>query len=285
MRVCSFSYRGAVSFGVVDGHEVRDCGASDQHEWISLRDVLAQGGLAALEAASKTAPKLALADVTLLPPIADPEKIFCIGGNYSGHLAEAAAVHDSTTPKKPIVFVRFSDTQIGEGAAILRPPESEMLDFEGELVVVIGKAGRRIPEAQALDHVAGYSIYNDATLRDYQLHTSQFTPGKNFPNTGAFGPWIVTSDELPDAGDLELITRLNGEVVQQSSTSKLIYGVQAIIAFLSTFTELRPGDLIITGTPEGVGYFRKPQLWMKPGDAVEVEISKIGVLHNCVADE
>src|SRR5579864_4367907 len=184
-----------------------------------------------------------------------------------------------------MLFTRFANTQVGHGQPLVRPRVSEKLDFEGELAFIIGKKGRHISEADALSCVAGYACFNDGSVRDWQLHTSQFTPGKNFPGTGGFGPWLVSPDEVPGIARATLTTRLNGEEVQRSSTDDLIFGVPALISYISEFTELVPGDVIITGTPSGVGAFRKPPLWMKPGDVVEVEIEGIGVLKNPLAAE
>lgn len=182
-------------------------------------------------------------------------------------------------------FTRFADSQTAHNGPIVRPIASEKLDFEGELAVVIGRPARHVKAVDAFDYVAGCSCYNDGSVRDWQKHTIQFTPGKNFPSTGGFGPWLVTADELADPSALSLTTRLNGEVVQQATTDDLIFDIPTLIQYCSTFTELRPGDVIITGTTGGVGAFRQPPLWMKPGDVVEVEISRIGVLKNTIVDE
>ena len=184
-----------------------------------------------------------------------------------------------------MIFARYPDSQVGHGQPMLRPRESVQLDFEGELAVVIGKVARRVPAARALDYVAGYSCYNDGSIRDWQRHTSQFTPGKTFPGTGGFGPWLVTTDEIPDPAKLTYETRLNGQVMQKAPLSDLVFDVPALVAYCSIFTTLNPGDVIVTGTTGGVGAFRKPPLWMKPGDVVEVEISGIGTLRNTIADE
>lgn len=185
----------------------------------------------------------------------------------------------------PLIFVRLTSTQVGHLQPIIRPNASDHLDFEGELAVIIGKPGRHIAKENALQHVAGYSIYNDASVRDWQRHTTQYTPGKNFPSTGGFGPWMVTTDEIPDPTKLRLTTRLNGDLVQNSGLDDFRFSIPEIIAYLSTFTQLLPGDVIITGTPKGVGAGRTPPLWMKPGDRVEVEITSIGKLVNPVAQE
>jgi len=185
----------------------------------------------------------------------------------------------------PVLFLRLPESQIGHLQPLLRPRVSQQLDFEGELAVVIGQPGRHIRASQALDHVAGYSIYNEASIRDWQKHTHQFTAGKNFSGTGAFGPWLVTPDEIPDPRKLTLTTRLNGAVMQHASVGDLIFPIEELIAYVSRITELRPGDVLVTGTPSGVGGLRTPPVWMQPGDLVEVEISQLGVLRNPVAEE
>jgi 2-keto-4-pentenoate hydratase/2-oxohepta-3-ene-1,7-dioic acid hydratase in catechol pathway len=184
-----------------------------------------------------------------------------------------------------MIFTRFANSQVGSGQPMIRPPESERFDYEGEMAVIIGKAGRRISRDTALTHVAGYACYNDGSIRDWQRHTSQFAPGKNFAATGGFGPWMVTTDEMPDVTKQTIATRLNGVEVQAAPISDLVFDVPALIAYCSTFTELVAGDVIVTGTTGGVGAYRVPPLWMKEGDVVEVEISGIGILRNPVKDE
>lgn len=228
------------------------------------------------------APMVDLDAASLLPPIRRPGKIICIGLNYADHSAESGF----EVPTYPTVFGRFSSGLIAHGAPIVRPRVSEELDFEGELVAVIGKRGRNIPMADALDHVAGYSAFNDGSIRNYQFKAPQWTVGKNFDDTGAFGPAFVTADELPPGcHGLRIETRLNGEVVQQSSIDHLIFSVASLVSILSEAMTLEPGDLIVTGTPAGVGLARTPRLWMKPGDVCEVEIEGIGVLRNPIVDE
>lgn len=222
-----------------------------------------------------------LDDVGFLPVIPDPDKILCIGINYASHVRETGR----DMPEKPMVFARFASSQIGHGQAMRRPVISERFDFEGELAVVIGKRARYVGEDEALSFVAGYSCYNDGSIRDWQRHSTQFTPGKNFPATGAFGPWLVTRDEMGSIGSKCLVTRLNGQVVQRATFDDLIFGVSALVSYCSQFTVLEPGDVIITGTTGGVGAFRTPPLWMKQGDQVEVEIEGVGVLRNPVLDE
>jgi len=209
-----------------------------------------------------------------LPVIPNPGKIFCIGINYADHQKEmgrGASDH-------PTLFLRFTDTLVAHEKAAWVPRISAMVDYECELAVVIGKAGRYIDQAHALDHVAGYTCFNDISIRDWQRHTTQFTPGKNFPRTGPLGPWMVTKDEIPDPHNLAIRTRLNGQVMQEASTSQLIFRIPELIEYISSFTEVAPGDLIATGTPSGVGFARKPPVFMKAGDVVEVEIEGIGVL-------
>lgn len=220
---------------------------------------------------------VALGDVVLAPPIQNPGKIICIGLNYDEHRVET----NRPDVRYPTVFIRWADSQVGHDQPMLKPAESERFDYEGELVVVIGKPGRHIPAERALEHVAGYSCYNDGSVRDWQKHTSQFAPGKNFPGTGAFGPWLVVG-EIPDPHALTLTTRLNGEVLQNSGTDMLIFDIPTLIAYISTFTELSTGDVIVSGTPGGVGDRRDPPRYLRPGDTVEVEISGIGILRNSV---
>jgi 2-keto-4-pentenoate hydratase/2-oxohepta-3-ene-1,7-dioic acid hydratase in catechol pathway len=188
-------------------------------------------------------------------------------------------------PPHPVVFVRFASSLVGHGEPLIRPVASEQLDFEGELAVVIGKRARHVSRDSALEYVAGYSCFNDGSVRDFQRHSGQFTPGKNFVGSGSFGPWLVTRDEIPDPAALKLETRLNGELVQSESTGELLFSISALIEYMSIWTTLEPGDVIATGTPGGVGAGRTPPLWMQAGDSVEVEISGIGCLSNVVVDE
>lgn len=228
------------------------------------------------------APVLDLATVKVLPPIPRPGKIICVGLNYADHAAESP--YDA--PTYPTLFPRFTTSLIADGDPIIRPRVSHELDFEGELVAVIGTTGRNIPKAKATSHVAAYSIFNDGSVRDYQFKAPQWTVGKNFDDTGAFGPYVVTADELPDgATGLHLETRLNGQVVQSASTSDMLFPVADLISIISEAITLEAGDIIVTGTPAGIGWARTPKLFMKPGDVVEVEIEGIGILRNPIADE
>lgn len=236
---------------------------------------------AAAEACLKGMP-IDLERVHFLPPLGRPGKVLCIGLNYADHSAE----FDTQTPEYPVVFGRFSSGLIGHGDSIQRPRISDKLDYEGEFVAVIGKRGKHIPLSDALDHVIGYSLFNDVSVRDYQMRTPQWTVGKNFDRSGPFGPWLMTTDELP-AGckGLRLQTRLNGAIVQEASTDDMIFDVATLIATLSSAFTLEPGDIIVTGTPAGVGGARTPPLWMKQGDVVEVELERLGTLRNSIQDE
>ena len=280
MRIASFTMAGAASYGIVTDSGVIDAGRRLQ-DYPTLRSLLAGRALESLRALQGERADHALSDVALLPTIPDPDKIFCIGVNYATHLAESG----HPTPPHPMIFTRFANSQVGGGQPMIRPLESERFDYEGEMAVIIGQRGRRIARETALSHVAGYACYNDGSIRDWQRHTSQFAPGKNFVGTGAFGPWMVTSDELSDISRETIKTRLNGVEVQSAPISDLVFDVAALIAYCSTFTELVPGDVIVTGTTGGVGAYRTPPLWMKDGDVVEVEISGIGILRNPVKDE
>jgi len=245
-----------------------------------LRAALAAGAMETMRRIAKeAAPDRKLSEVKFLAAIPRPGKILCAGLNYRSHVAEMGR----ELPKQPSMFTRFADTLVGYGGAMIRPTVSDHFDFEGELALVIGKGGRHITPESALDHIAGYTCFVDGSVRDYQKFS--VTSGKNFPSTGPLGPWMVTTDEIDDPGRLTLTTRLNGQDVQHSTTDLLIYSIPQIIAFCSDFTALSPGDVIATGTPEGVGHSRKPPLWMKPGDRLEVEIDGIGVLRVDIAAE
>jgi 2-keto-4-pentenoate hydratase/2-oxohepta-3-ene-1,7-dioic acid hydratase in catechol pathway len=282
MRLLSFTIDGRASFGLAAGDGVIDAGARLDGAFRGLRDALLADALPALRRLEKTKPDYALRDVEFLPVIPDPAaKLLCIGINYLPHIKEMGRER----PDYPVVFVRFQDSLVGHGQAIERPVGSVQLDWEGELAVIIGKRARRVSRAKALDYVAGYACFNDGSIRDYQRHSGQFTPGKNFHASGSFGPWLVTTDEQPDPQKLRLTTRLNGEVMQDESVGELCFDVAQLIEYCSTWSQLEPGDVIVTGTPGGVGAGRKPPVWMKAGDTVEVEISGLGVLRNPIVDE
>ena len=282
MRLVSFRHGLRVSYGVVaeDG-SVADVGAVLGGRHSDLRAVLAANAMSELLVAARRSPVLDAATVSWLTPIVEPPRIFCIGINYKAHREETG--RDEVA--YPTVFVRFASSIVAHEVPLECPRVSDAFDYEGELAVVIGRGGRHIAVADALDHVAGYSCFNDASVRDWQRHASQFTPGKNFDHTGSFGPWIVTADEIDDPRHLALTTRLGGEVMQHSSVDLLIFDIPALIAYLSTFTALQPGDVIATGTPGGVGMARTPPRWMQSGETVEVDIDGIGVLRNAITSE
>ena len=280
MKLVSFRRDGKASYGVVVDGGVVDAGRRLGGTFPDLRSAIG-GGLDKLKGLAGEAADYPLDAIEFLPVIPNPDKIICIGINYLTHVKETGR----PLPEYPMIFTRFPNSQVGHGQPMVRPPESERFDYEGELAVVIGTAGRRIPAEKALGHIAGYACYNDGSIRDWQRHTVQYTPGKNFERSGAFGPWLVTADEIPDPAALQLTTRLNGQVMQEAPTSDLIFDIPALIAYVSTFTTLYPGDVISTGTTGGVGAFRDPPAWMKPGDTIEIEISGIGVLRNPIIDD
>ena len=249
----------------------------------ALPDLIAQGAdLLRIGKDLLSAHAIDLNIVRILPPVPNPPKILCVGLNYDDHLEESGL----KKPVYPEIFARFATSLIAHGEPIRLPRESNTLDYEAELAVVIGRGGRRIRRDKALDHVAGYSLFNDATIRDFQLRTPQWTMGKNFDGTGAFGPWLVTPDALPPgAHGLHIQGRLNGQVMQDSSIDKLIFSVPVLIELISVAISLEPGDVIITGTPGGVGAARKPPVYMQPGDVFDVEIERMGVLSNTVQSE
>ncbi|MBS0540530.1 MAG: fumarylacetoacetate hydrolase family protein [Proteobacteria bacterium] len=280
MRLASFRHAGAPKFGAVVDGGIVDLSARTQGRWSGLREVLAAKMLPELAALTKGATAdLALTDVELLPVIPDPDKILCIGLNYASHVGEVGR----ELPTVPSVFSRLRNTLVPPGGDIVRPKASIAFDYEGELAVIIGERCRHVSRGRALSVVAGYSCFLDGSVRDFQKHS--VTAGKNFPATGPLGPWMVTADVVEDPQRLSLTTRLNGQVVQRDTTDHMIFDVATIIEYLSTVTWLEPGDIIATGTPDGVGLGRKPPLWMKGGDKVEVDISGIGTLNVNVIDE
>ncbi|RLL63955.1 fumarylacetoacetate hydrolase family protein [Paenirhodobacter hankyongi] len=279
MRLVSFTDQsGQASYGTVEGSEVLDAGSVLRSRWPDLRAVVAAGAVAEL---AGLGPRRPLADVRLLPPIPEPGKILCIGLNYLSHIAETGRER----PSHPSIFTRYPASLVGHGTPLVRPKASQAFDYEGELAVIIGKGGRHIPAAEAFDHVLGYTCVNEGSIRDFQIHTPQFWPGKSFEASGAIGPWIVTADAIDDITRAELTTRVDGAVVQRAWLDDLAIGIPEMIAYISTVITLSPGDVIATGTPGGVGKFRKPQLYLVPGMQVEVEITGIGTLKNGVVDE
>ncbi len=282
MKVVTFERNGARSYGILENDRVLDVGNRLASRYADLRAVLAAGALQELLIASTQGPQtFQVEEVNFEPVIPNPQKILCVGLNYISHRTETKRPET----KYPSIFTRFADTQVGHETPVLRPSFSTAFDYEGELAVVIGRRGRHISEQDVSAHIAGYSCYNDVSVRDWQRHTAQWTPGKNFPSTGAFGPSLVTPDEIPDLGALTLTTRLNGEVMQEAPISDLIFSVPVIVSYISKFTPLYPGDVIATGTPGGVGDRRDPPVYMKDGDIVEVEIDRIGILRNVVQSE
>lgn len=284
MRLVSFlADRGSrPAWGLLRGETILDASRIDGGRWPTLRSYLRapdRERLAALERDGEDA--VDLAAVTLAPVVPDPEKILCVGLNFESHRLETgrpATAH-------PVIFSRFADTQVGHGRPLLRPRASTHLDYEGELALVIGSTVRDVAEADALDCVAGYAPYMDATLRDFQNHTHQYTPGKNFPATAGFGPALVTADEVPDYRRLSVRTRVDGEVLQEGRLDDLTFPAERVISYCSRWTELRPGDVIVLGTPAGIGAKREPRRWLAPGEVVEVEIDGVGTLVNQVRDE
>ena len=262
------------SFGRIEGDNVLDLGTPGVNAW--LKDALA-GNLAALPVTQT----FARHDVALLPVVPNPEKILCVGLNYAAHVAETGREQK----EHPAIFTRWADSLIADGDALVRPPESVRFDYEGELAVIIGKGGRRIAPEDAFAHVAGYAPFNDGSIRDWQRHNIQFTPGKTWPGTGGFGPAMVLANDVDDLASQRVQTRVNGELVQDQPISDMIWDIPTVIAYCSSFVELRPGDVIASGTPGGVGDKRKPPLYLKAGDTVEVSVGVIGTLSNPVVDE
>lgn len=272
MRFATLEVDGQTKWGLVEEREIVLI-----ERWPSLRAAIAADGLTHAHG-ERGGGRIPIEGAHWLPVIPDPAKVICVGLNYDSHRKETGRA----VVNHPTVFLRFADSQTGHMQEIVLPPESEQLDYEGELAVVIGKGGRRIPADRALDHVAGYACYNDGSIRDWQAHTLQFGPGKNWPQTGAFGPWMVTPDEFGELGPQRLQTRLNKSVMQAAPLSDMIFPVPRLIEYISTFTPLAPGDVIVSGTPGGVGAKRDPQVFMKEGDRVEVEIDGIGTLVNTI---
>jgi 2-keto-4-pentenoate hydratase/2-oxohepta-3-ene-1,7-dioic acid hydratase in catechol pathway len=280
MKLASFRLQNKDTYGVVIDGGVIDLGK--RLKYPDLRALLAAGAVAEAAAAVDGAKADALiVDITFLPVLPNPGKIICVGLNYKTHREETGR----SETENPALFIRFADSQTSHLQPLIKPKASDKLDYEGELAVIIGKPGRHVPADKALGIVAGYSCYNDGSVRDWQNHTMQWTAGKNFPKTGSFGPWMVTTDEIPDPAKLTLTTRLNGDVMQHTTTDLLIWPIDVLIKYITTFTELRPGDVISTGTPGGVGFKRNPPVFMKAGDTVEIEISSIGILENPIVAE
>jgi acylpyruvate hydrolase len=287
MKLMTLEKGASASLGLVEGDTVLDLAAAQIAVPKDLRSLMAlgPGALQAIKDGAAQAPASArypVSSVKAMLPIARPPKFICVGLNYALHAKEGG----HPIPTYPSFFLRVPTSLTAPGAPVIRPKCSIQLDYECELTIVIGRGGRHIPEAKALDHVFGYTLFNDVSVRDFQRKTTQWTPGKNFDSTGPLGPWVVTPDELPSgASGLRIQTRVNGEVMQDSNTSDMIFSTANIIATLSEFMTLEPGDIIATGTPSGVAHARKPPTWMKAGDTVEVELEGIGVLSNPIVDE
>ncbi|MFL5311836.1 MAG: fumarylacetoacetate hydrolase family protein [Myxococcales bacterium] len=285
MKLVSFAYGGTPSWGAVVGAGVVDLRRRLAPELTGLREALERGALPiAAEVAARSAPDYPLEEIVFLPPVPGPEKIVCVGINYRDRNEEYR--DGSEPPKHPSIFMRAPGSLVGHRAALLRPPESAQLDYEGEIAVIIGKRGRRIPSSETLAHVAGLTCMNEGTVRDWLRHAKfNVTPGKNFDKSGSMGPWMVTVDELEGFDDLRVTTRVNGETRQDDTTANMLFPIADLIAYISTFTTLNPGDVIATGTPTGAGARFDPPRFLAPGDVVEVEVEGIGVLVNDVADE
>ena len=280
MKLASFSHGNTQSFGIVTDDGVIDLKKRLENRYEDLKSFLEENELEELNIDTDKI-DYSVEEISFLPVIPNPNKIICVGLNYHEHVEEVG-VEES---EYPVIFLRLANSQVGHNESLLLPPESNMFDFEGEIAVIIGKGGRRIKEEDAFDHVAGYSCYNDGSIRDWQLRTQQWGPGKNFDGTGAFGPWMVTREDIKDGEALSLETRVNGKVMQETTTDLLIFPIPKLISFISTFTTLNPGDVILTGTPGGVALKRDPQVFLKEGDIVEIEVSKIGTLVNKVKAE
>jgi 2-keto-4-pentenoate hydratase/2-oxohepta-3-ene-1,7-dioic acid hydratase in catechol pathway len=280
-----------ITFDAGDGAHVglvTDAGVIDltQHAGVtSLRGLIADGKVADMAAHGNAAADHELDDVTFLPVIPDPEHIWCVGVNYMDHLQEAI---DAGLPRSksefPMIFGRYADTMVGHKQNLMKAPIVHKLDYECELAVIIGKGGRYIAKEDALSHIAGYSCFNEGSARDWQYHTAQVVPGKNFAKTGGFGPWMVTADEIPDPQVLDISTVLNGQTMQSANTKDMIFDVATVISYVSNISELQPGDVIASGTPSGVGQSREPQVFMQPGDTCEIHIENVGVLVNEIAE-
>jgi 2-keto-4-pentenoate hydratase/2-oxohepta-3-ene-1,7-dioic acid hydratase in catechol pathway len=282
MKLISFLRSGSASFGVVVGENVLDLKPLLGSEAADLKTVIEKNLVSRIkDLLASHQPNLKLVDLTLLPVIPNPDKIVCVGLNYHDHVKETG--RDLT--EKPAIFLRLNDSQVAHGQNMVRPMESHRLDYEGEIAVIIGKGGRRIQESDAWDHIAGYACYNDGSVRDWQNFTTQWIPGKNFFKTGGFGPWMVTSDEIAPGQVMTLTTKLNGQEMQRTTTDMMIHSIPRQLAFISTVIPLKAGDVIVTGTPGGVGNKRTPQVFMKPGDVVEIEVDAIGVLRNGIEDD
>jgi 2-keto-4-pentenoate hydratase/2-oxohepta-3-ene-1,7-dioic acid hydratase in catechol pathway len=280
MKLATFKTAKGASYGAVVDKGIVDLGKRLGNRYPDLKSLIAANAFKEASALLKEPQDHKVSEITWLPVIPNPDKIVCVGLNYQDHVVETG--RDNT--EQPAIFLRVADSQVGHLQPIIRPRESTHMDFEAEIAVIIGKGGRRISQKDSWSHIAGYSCYNDGSVRDWQRHTIQWTAGKNFAQTGGFGPWMVTADEIPPNTKMTLSCRLNGERMQHATTEQMIFKIPKIIEYVSTWTTLLPGDVLVTGTPGGVGARRTPPLWMKPGDKVEIEIDKVGILENSIAD-
>ncbi len=282
MKLISFLLHNTTHYGIVQDDKVLNLSPILGAQAPDLKTLIAKKLLSeAAKTLQQHTPDLNYADLHLLPVIPNPNKIICVGLNYGEHVRETGR----ELTENPALFVRMSESQVGHGQDIVRPPESHRLDYEGEIAIVIGEGGRRISETDSWKHIFGYACYNDGSSRDWQVSTTQWTAGKNFWHTGGFGPWMVTADEIQPNQKMSLVTRLNGQEMQRATTDMMIHSIPRQIAYISTFIPLEPGDVIVTGTPGGVGNKRNPQVFMKPGDVVEIEVDAIGILRNTIRDE
>ncbi|TMV91798.1 fumarylacetoacetate hydrolase family protein [Thioclava sp. BHET1] len=290
MKFVSFERNSEASFGILQDEKIIDLKAQLNGKFADLKSFIAADDWRALadQAVAEGASDISMDDVVLLPVIPNPEKIMCVALNYHDHVAEANAHLEGgrTVPEYPMIFTRVADSLVGHNQDIVKPKVSNDLDYEAELLVVIGESVPRYTKAEdALKYVFGYSAMNEGSIRDYQFHSRSLIPGKNFYRTGGVGPWLVTCDEIPDPQVLDIEMRLNGEVLQKANTRDMVFSVAALISYISEWTQLNPGDLIASGTMGGVGFTRKPPIFMKPGDKAEVVISELGTLTNGIATE
>ena len=284
-RLATFTAAGASRYGFITDQGAVDLSSRNGKTWPTLKHVIEAGALRRVaEEGAHHAPDFALGQITYEIPLPDAEKIICVGVNFPDRNAEYKDGQDA--PPNMSLFIRFPRSFTGHGAPLVRPPESPQLDYEGEVAVVIGKGGRRIPEAEALSHIAALTLCNEGTIRDWVRHAKfNVTQGKNFDRSGSIGPWLIPFTDEAQIADIQLETRVNGEVRQQDRTSRMIFSFRKIISYISTFTTLVPGDMLITGTPTGAGARLDPPIWLKPGDVVEVEADGIGTLRNTITDE
>jgi len=282
MKLVTYRHMNENRYGAVKGDGIVELTRRMAGRYPDLKSLIAGDALAEAAAiVAKAQPDISLSTVELLPPVPNPDKIICVGVNYDEHRVETGREKSGY----PVLFPRFANSMVGHRRPLVKPKASDRFDYEGELVAIVGRPGRHISKADSLSHIAGWTCFNDGSVRDFQRHTPQFTAGKNFIGSGGCGPWMVTSDELGDYRKSTLVTRLNGQEVQKAGTDMMTFDVPHLIEYISTFTELVAGDLIVTGTPGGVGDRRTPPLYMKPGDVCEVEVTGVGTLVNPVVDE